>query len=276
VDNQSTDGTRELVERYVQSFPNIRYVFEEKLGSSAARNRGWNEAKLEYVGFIDDDGKAPPDWLRMAEDIIQNLAPEIFGGPVLPFYNFPKPVWFKDAYASFIPAQDTGFLLHEREFSLYGSNLFIQRSLFNKIGGFDETLGMFGHKLGYGEETEFILRAFRSDPEPAIYYSSDLVAYHLVRAEKIKLRWQIRSRFQLGRKNFLAERPNKPRLEARHILGYILLPFKIIYQSSFGLLLRDKTQFPFPQNYFMERVFESISVWGRLHERLAQVVLKKV
>jgi len=101
VDNGSTDGTRNFVEQFAVDFPNVRYFCEEKPGSSAARNRCWKEALGNYVAFIDDDGKAPPEWLDVAESVIHSQSPDVFGGPVYPFFLSPKPGWYKDEYATF-------------------------------------------------------------------------------------------------------------------------------------------------------------------------------
>jgi len=40
VDNNSADGTRELVGEFCRRFSNVRYCFEPQQGLSYARNRG--------------------------------------------------------------------------------------------------------------------------------------------------------------------------------------------------------------------------------------------
>ncbi len=100
VDNHSTDQTRELVNSYCDRYSNIHYYYEERLGTSSARNRGWQEAKGEYIAFIDDDGNAPLGWLENAASIIRKLKPEVFGGPVQQHVSSRKPKWFKDEYAT--------------------------------------------------------------------------------------------------------------------------------------------------------------------------------
>lgn len=66
VDNNSPDNTRQVVDEFIEKYPNIRYCFEPIQGLSHARNRGWREARGEYVGYLDDDAKAPPEWLHSA------------------------------------------------------------------------------------------------------------------------------------------------------------------------------------------------------------------
>ena len=56
VDNNSSDGTRALVERWKASFPDrLSYVFEPKQGRSHALNAGIDSSDGDLLGFIDDD-----------------------------------------------------------------------------------------------------------------------------------------------------------------------------------------------------------------------------
>jgi glucosyl-dolichyl phosphate glucuronosyltransferase len=111
VDNRSTDDTCSVVEGFFRRILNLRYLYEEKIGSAVARNRCWREASGEQVAFIDDDGKAPPDWLRVAAKVIRELAPDLFGGPIYPFYEAPKPDWFRDDYGAYSLGLQARFLM---------------------------------------------------------------------------------------------------------------------------------------------------------------------
>lgn len=56
VDNNSTDESREILERYALKFPDKIKVFEEnEKGAPAARNKGMKEAGGEYIHFLDSD-----------------------------------------------------------------------------------------------------------------------------------------------------------------------------------------------------------------------------
>jgi glycosyltransferase involved in cell wall biosynthesis len=55
VDDGSTDGSREIVERYVSAHDRARYVYQENRGAYGARNRGVDEATGKYIAFFDSD-----------------------------------------------------------------------------------------------------------------------------------------------------------------------------------------------------------------------------
>lgn len=55
VDDGSTDGTSELCDKIGKKDPRIRVFHKENGGSSSARNLGIENAKGEYLGFVDSD-----------------------------------------------------------------------------------------------------------------------------------------------------------------------------------------------------------------------------
>src|SRR5258708_17921278 len=65
VDDGSTDGTKELVERWqtVSGFP-IRYIYQENQGKPAAFNHGVQEARGELFLTLDSDDACVPHALE--------------------------------------------------------------------------------------------------------------------------------------------------------------------------------------------------------------------
>src|SRR5207249_4997559 len=63
VDNNSTDTTREIIERFAAADRRVRHLFEPQQGLSFARNAGIREARAPLIAFIDDDVRAEPDWV---------------------------------------------------------------------------------------------------------------------------------------------------------------------------------------------------------------------
>ena len=107
VDNASTDNTRSLVESFSQRYTHVRYILEERLGASHARNRGWRDAKGQYIAFTDDDCRLPQDWLAKAKKIVIERSLDIFGGPYYSCFETTKPRWFRNTYCSLVHFEKT-------------------------------------------------------------------------------------------------------------------------------------------------------------------------
>ncbi len=60
-DDGSTDESAVLCRMYEKNYNNVRYVYQENKGPSAARNRGLSMAKGYYIGFCDSDDYVDPD-----------------------------------------------------------------------------------------------------------------------------------------------------------------------------------------------------------------------
>ena len=269
VDNDSKDRTRLVAKNYCYKYDNVRYCIELQHGLSNARNRGWIEAKGEYVGYVDDDCKVPTQWLTVAKEVIDQIAPAIFGGPTYPFYISQKPYWWKDDYGTFKHSQSPR-PLHQSEF-LLGCNFFVRRSILKDMCGFDNTLGMHDENLGYGEESELQSRLSATMSDEIIYYDPKLFVYHLVRPEQMSLRWILNSRFVGGRysyyvfydDNVQTAIPSKFNLMVQAVFILLRLFFDIIV----GVLRRDRKKYSYFQNYLYENTLKHVRNFGVIYEK---------
>ncbi|WP_288911641.1 glycosyltransferase family 2 protein [uncultured Bacteroides sp.] len=69
VDDGSTDHSVEKVKKVID--PRIRLIHQTNAGVSAARNRGIEEAKGEYIAFLDADDEWKPDYLKTQYELTQ-------------------------------------------------------------------------------------------------------------------------------------------------------------------------------------------------------------
>ena len=265
VDNNSTDQTRIVAERFCQRYPNMRYCFEPKQGLSHARNRGWQEARGDYVGYIDDDAKAPQEWLPVAQEMIEKLTPGMFGGPYYPFYNSPKPRWWKDSYREREHAEKARPLTGYYEY-LSGGNIFFRRTLLEKMGGFDTNFGMSGNKIATCEERELLLRIRKARPNELIYYDPRLYIKHLVDAKKMSFKWLIRHRFASGRSHGRMYHANQP-LSKRQLLGKSANLLRSLIPLPLRAVKRDRTQYPYIQSYCFEQGLPLVRTLGQLYQQ---------
>src|SRR5437773_6033620 len=64
VDNASTDGTADVAAACWSNCVPLRIISEPRLGLTYARERGFREAKYEFISFVDDDNWVSPEWVR--------------------------------------------------------------------------------------------------------------------------------------------------------------------------------------------------------------------
>lgn len=251
VNNNSTDSTQEIAEAFAAREPNFRVVIEIAQGLSHARNRGFREARTEYVAYIDDDAKAEPDWIERALRIVEEQSPDIFGGSIYPFYLTEKPPWFKDAY-EIRQTTERPMELKDKDY-ISGSNIFFRRPLLESVGGFDSNLGMKGKRLSYGEETAVIVQVRQSQPDALIFYHPNLRVKHLTPAEKMRVSYFLRSRFAVGWYflSFMTEE-GAGRVSATIRLYRTLI--SILFCLLRGIVSRSPAVYPHWQNYIVEEV----------------------
>lgn len=63
IDDGSRDDTAGVVQARYSGDPRVRYVYQQNAGVSAARNRGFREARGEFIAFLDSDDYWYPDKL---------------------------------------------------------------------------------------------------------------------------------------------------------------------------------------------------------------------
>ena len=258
IDNNSNDNTREIVEKWRNKL-DLKYIFEPKQGLSQARNRGIIEAKTEYIGFIDDDAIADPDWIKNTINIIERDRPQIFGGPIYPFYQSKKPKWFLDRYETRSYGEKIKTLdLYE---NLSGSNIFFKRNIFKIIGWFDPSFGMKGSVIGLGEESQLQRQA--KDRNIRVIYYPNLKVIHLVPGFKVKVAYIIKRCFMVGKVD--GRIGEQLRLGVISEIYYLIREIIITALRTIIYWSRDKKKHPYWQNYFIYCLTPLINRMGRIY-----------
>jgi glycosyltransferase involved in cell wall biosynthesis len=167
VDNNSSDNTREVVERHAASFHvPVTWVFEPAQGKSFALNTGIAQSRGEIIVFTDDDVVVAENWLEAAcAPMDADGACQYTGGPVDPIWEVEPPRWLDrtrgDLWGT-LAILDYGpepFVFEERKRVPLGANMAVRRALIDRIGGFHPALGRRGRSLMGQEQAEFFSRA---------------------------------------------------------------------------------------------------------------------
>jgi GT2 family glycosyltransferase len=154
-DDSQTTETHELVQRYSKD---IILVQGPRKGPAANRNKGTHSCSGDWFVFIDDDCLPAENWLSEIRNATARCD-VVEGKTICPDKtNHP----FEDVVENL-----TGDLL-------WSCNLAVSRSLFERLGGFDEDFLIAG-----GEDLEFARRLRMSNAR--IHFASGAIVYHPVR-----------------------------------------------------------------------------------------------
>lgn len=75
IDDGSTDQSGIMIQGFAAKDSRFRYLYQQNAGPSAARNRGLEEAKGEYILFVDSDDTIEPDYLeKLVEGLVKSGA----------------------------------------------------------------------------------------------------------------------------------------------------------------------------------------------------------
>lgn len=170
VDNNSSDGTLNLLREKAKNFPiTIRPLSENNIQSSyAARNAGIRAAQSEIIAFTDADCRPEPQWL---ESLVQPFfQPEvtIVAGEILALSG-------DTILEKFADREETLSQKHTlaHKFCPYGqtANLAIRRQAFEKIG-------LFRPYLTTGGDADICWRILRSDIGNLEFAPNAIVKHH--------------------------------------------------------------------------------------------------
>ncbi len=194
VDNASIDQQGQLV----ASHHGARYVFEPRLGLDFARNRALDEAKTEWLAFLDDDVVVDPGWIDgLAHALRLHPDSTVVTGQVLPFrldteaqVLFERHGGFRKGferrrYGPIMPGS-----AHYPAGAGYfgtGANMVVRVDSARALGGFDEALDT-GSALPGGGDLDLFYRVIRSGG--VIVYEPRCLVFHEHRREMAALRRQ--------------------------------------------------------------------------------------
>ncbi len=182
--------------------PHAHHVREEKLGLTAARLRGFQEAKAEIIVFADDDNVLDSNYLKQALEIFEQHPKLVaIGGKSLPEFEVNPEPWFAsvdvplgirdlgDESQVCYWSEATQFQKQYPPFAPIGAGLAIrkqaaeiyaQRITSNSVS---LGLGRTGKKLTSGEDNDIVLTLLETSW--GIGYFPQLKLTHLITASRL-------------------------------------------------------------------------------------------
>ncbi len=190
VDNNSSDGTAEVVRSFVEKHGDrVRYLFEKRQGKSAALNRGVGASDRDLVGTIDDDEQVGEAWFRVIDEWFSNPAVDFIGGPYLPLWRAPRPDWLPAGREGVLGADEIDITASSPlPFGspgsfLRGGNAVLRRATLKRVGEYSVSLGPKGNDFGSCEDHDMYNRLLATGASG--YFVPQLVVFHNVPPDRI-------------------------------------------------------------------------------------------
>jgi len=133
IDDGSTDNTPEIIEL----FPHVKYIYQENLGVSSARNLGIKNSTCEWIAFLDSDDEWHEDKLKEQVEFHKENSKILM--------SYTDETWVRDGVEVKMP----------KKYKKHGGDVFeeclshciiapsatlINKEIFNTAGLFDESL----------------------------------------------------------------------------------------------------------------------------------------
>ncbi len=212
INNNCTDNTEDIISSFKNRLPLIS-VFEKKPGLSNARNKAIEVADGDYIIWTDDDVLVDPNWLASYRKcFIEHPDIDVFGGPVLPYYEKTPPNWLvnsieviSDAFALRNLGSETIPLRARSDDLPFGANYAIKVQT-QKLYHYSPELGRQPGNLNLlGEETLVINKILESGKRGL--WVPDAIVNHRIPSERQTLKYI--SNYFIGKGESIGYIPNR-------------------------------------------------------------------
>jgi len=227
VDDNSSDDTKDVVGEFSKKAPfNVRYILEEKIGLSIARNTAIKNAGGRYLFFTDDDQLVDRNVLKEHKRIIDKYGARVIQGNIDVTFPNGRPSWLNDTLAQWL-----GKINYEREgpspFELHGGNLVFDREIFEEFGSFKEDLGK--GFTGYSADTELSRRLACRGQE--IIFAPKALIYHIIPPDHSTPAFFRRNTYRKGFSEGVIAEKSYPVWKAavQTLLGFTAALIKIVF-----------------------------------------------
>jgi GT2 family glycosyltransferase len=208
-------------------------------GLSASRNTGIGAATQPIVAFIDDDAVAEPDWLARLCAALSNSSVIGASGHSLPLWEGEPPAWFPEEFLWVVGCSYAGMTRSGSARNGLGGCMAFRAEVFERVGGFDPSIGRVGRRPVGGEETELCIRAQQRWPGKRIVVVEEATLHHRVPRERQQPAYFVRRCFHEGISKALIRRLGGHRaLASEHAYATRTLPKAVLRELAAGLARR--------------------------------------
>ena len=157
VDNDSLQSAKSTASMFSgRNLIDISYVSEPEQNIALARNRAVQNARGNYLAFIDDDECPAEDWIVNLYNTCKAHNADGVLGPVRPCYEVEPPEWIVKGGLHDRKEFSTGEVLRDSRYTRSGNAFFPKEVFKGTRDPFDPGLGITG-----GEDTDFFRRMIR-------------------------------------------------------------------------------------------------------------------
>ena len=183
VDNDVGGSARTVIDQFVSGSPpfKVHYDIQPARNIALTRNKTVELSSGEWLAFIDDDERAPPEWLLGLMSAAAEYRADGVLSPVEPVVPESAPAWIRRGRFYDFPHMASGEIvpLNRMRFG----NLVLRGALLRKLPGpFDPVYG-----LTCGEDGDLLIRMVESGCR-IVWYEAAIV-YEPVETSRLSLRW---------------------------------------------------------------------------------------
>ncbi len=192
VDNDADGSAAAVVEAHRRTSPPLalHYAIQPLKNIALTRNRTVEMAAGEWIAFIDDDERAPPDWLARLDAAATAYAADGVLGPVDPAVPSEAPLWIRRGKFYDFPRMATGELVPPNRLR-FGNVLLRGRLLRELEVRFDPAYGLTG-----GEDGDLLSRLALAGAR--IVWCDEAIVREPIEQSRLSLVWLLRRSLRGG------------------------------------------------------------------------------
>lgn len=182
VDNDHSMSAAPVVESQSAASPfAIHYAVQPERNIALTRNRTVELASGDWIAFIDDDERAPAEWLRLLMQAALDHGADGVLGPVLPQVPSHAPAWIRRGRFYDFPRMATGQVVPLNRMR-FGNVVVRTSTLRSEPGPFDVSYG-----LTTGEDADMLIRLVRKGAK--IIWCDEAIVLEPVEESRLSLKW---------------------------------------------------------------------------------------